>query len=112
MLPAILKASGHDYTLVHPLEKIVVAAESSAATHGGSDLAILVHSTETLCGESGPRRVLKQLRELPDNLLFRNAVKAKSLPALVIAKNADLAPGEAEELDDTEWVKVIDPSAS
>jgi hypothetical protein len=56
--------------------------------------------------------VLKQLRELPDHLLFRNAVKAKSLPALVIAKNTDLAAGEPKELDDTEWVRVIDPSAT
>jgi hypothetical protein len=56
--------------------------------------------------------VLKKLRELPDHLLFRNAVKAKSLPALVIAKNADLAPGEPQELADTEWVKVTEPSCS
>jgi hypothetical protein len=110
-LPAVLDASGHAYTVIHPLEKIVEAAELSAAAHGGSDLAILVHSTETQCGESGPRRVLKKLRELPDHLLFRNAVKAKSLPALVIAKNVDLAPGEPKELADTGWVKLIDPSA-
>src|SRR5260370_41466344 len=103
-LPAILGVAGHAYTVIHPLEKIVEAAEHAAAAHGGSDLAVLVHSTETLCGEDGPRRVLKKLRQLPYHLLFRNAVKARSLPALVIAKNADLAPGEPQELDDTDWV--------
>lgn len=111
-LPAVLGGAGHAHTVIHPLEKIVEAAAHSAAAHGGTDLAVLVHSTEMLCGADGPRRVLKKLRELPDHLLFRNAVKARSLPALIVAKNADLAAGEPQELDDTDWVKVIDPSAT
>ena len=65
---------------------------------------------ETLCGAKGPMRVLTQLRGLPDDLLFRNAAKARSIPVVVIAKNTDLAAGEPDQLDATDWVKVIDPS--
>jgi len=112
VLPTVLGAAGHAHTFIHPLENLVEAVEQSAATHGGSDLAILVHSTEILCGKDGPGRVLKKVRALPDQLLFRNTVKARSIPALVIAKNADLAAGEPQELDNADWVKVIDPSAT
>ena len=111
-LPKVLEKGGHSHTHVFPLENLVVAIESSAAAFGGSDFAILVHSTPIASGIDGPQRVMKKIRELSDVLLFRNAVKAKSIPALVIAKNKDLAFGEAKELSDLGWVEILDPSTS
>jgi len=111
-LPTFLGAAGHEQLTIHPMEKIVEAAEHSAIAHGGTDLAVLVHSTPTTCGIDSPVRVLKKLRGLSDLLLFRNAVKAKSTPALVIAKNADLATGDATALSSMDWVEVIDPAAT
>jgi hypothetical protein len=111
-LPKLLGTAGHEQSTIHPMEKIVEATEHSAIAHGGTDLAVLVHSTPTARGSDSPVRVLKKLRGLSNILLFRNAVKAESIPALVIAKNADLAAGDANALNGMDWVEVVDPTAT
>ena len=64
-------------------------------------------------GTDDPVRVLDELRKLPENLVFRNAIHAKSVPALVIAKSGDLLPGHATALSQYGLrVETIDPSAT
>src|SRR4051812_36041716 len=109
-LPNIFTGMGHRYRAVDPLERIVEACEFSAAANGGADLVVLVHSTPTTattCGTDDPVRVLEELRKLPETLVFRNAVNAKSVPALVIARPSDLLPGRAAVLASMNWVETI-----
>jgi hypothetical protein len=110
-IPKILGAAGHAYAAMNPLDKIVEACEHAAFGDGGTDLALLIHSSPTARGIDSPARVLKKLRGLSDHFVFRSTVKAKSLPVLVIAKDTELPGGDLVALNSMDWVKIIDPAA-
>jgi hypothetical protein len=82
--------------------------------YGGIDLGILVHSTTTSSGHDSPYRVAKHIRDIPDTFAFRNAVKGKSLPLLVIGKDvaASLSAREYEALGQLDWISTysLEPS--
>src|SRR4051812_33252236 len=105
-IPKLLGANGHETVALRPLEMLVDVSEHVALANGGTDLAVLIHSTPTASGQDSPVRVLKKLRGLSEILCFRNSVKARSLPAVVIAKQSDLASGDANALANMDWVEV------
>ena len=111
-LPKLLGGAGHFMEVASPLEQLVKAARLNSLGLGGIDLGILVHGTATMKGTDSPFRVAHLLRTLPNNLSFRNAVKAKALPLLVIAKKSDLGEVEKDKLAGLGWAAVYDPESA
>ncbi|MGA2617381.1 MAG: Shedu anti-phage system protein SduA domain-containing protein [Thermoguttaceae bacterium] len=113
-LPDLLKQAGHVSEVVHPLEQMAKVIRETCLACGGIDLGILVHSTNSSSGQDSPYRIAKHIREIPDSFSFRNAVKGKSLPLLVIGKDlmTSLSAIEYDALSQLDWVSTysLEPS--
>jgi hypothetical protein len=133
-LPKLFKVAGHNTEVVHPLEKIGKHVEFMCFCGGGVDVGVLVqsslHSTSlhkdmdmgiatgivTDMESPGPvarpldsaARVATKLRAIPDSFVFKNSVKAKSLPLLVIGKYLGQSSIEFDMLNSLDWVATFD----
>lgn len=107
-LPEQLGQAGHTSEVIHPLERIIPTVRILCMGNGGADLGILVHSTPTSTGQDRLYRVAKQVREISDSFSFRNAVKAKSLPLLVMGNDLAKRGAEFAMLNGLGWVSIYD----
>ena len=109
-LPDLLKQAGHTSEVVHPLEQTAKFIRATCVGLGGFDLGLLVQSTRDSIGQDSPYRVASQVRAIPDKFAFRNAVKGRSLPLLVVGKEVSksLDSVERHKLVLMDWVSLYD----
>jgi hypothetical protein len=104
-----LRERGFQLERATPAAEAVRGVRMIALARGRVDAVVLVHEGERMSGSTLPMRVVRAIRDLPDDIGFAGGVKASSVPLLVVCgRSLPWVRGSA--LRGVKWSSVLPPA--